>query len=114
MLDPQDVRVTSYLPHSGHGAGGMMVGMTTSGMIVHHIPTGIGVSCDSERSQYANKEKALKILEKLVKPELDWEALRAFYYARQSKGGYCRMGDNCVCGGDFPEDREGCFEWKSM
>lgn len=66
MLDPIDLRVTSYLPQSGHGAGGMTVGLTTSGVIVHHMPTGLGVSCDSERSQYANKEKALKILETLI------------------------------------------------
>lgn len=66
MLDPIDVRVTSYLPQSGHGAGGMTVCLTTSGIIAHHIPTGVGVSCDSERSQYANKERALLLLESLV------------------------------------------------
>lgn len=66
MINPQDLRVTSYLPQSGYGAGGMTVGMTTSGIIVHHMPTGLGVSCDSERSQYANKEKAIKILETLI------------------------------------------------
>uniref|UniRef100_A0AAU6VZS2 Peptide chain release factor 1 n=2 Tax=unclassified bacterial viruses TaxID=12333 RepID=A0AAU6VZS2_9VIRU len=65
-MNPSDLRVTSYLPQSGHGAGGMTVGMTTSGIIVHHIPTGLGVSCDSERSQHANKEKALSILETLI------------------------------------------------
>lgn len=66
MFEPHELRVTSYLPTSGHGAGGMTVGMTTSGIIVHHIPTGLGVSCDSERSQYANKEKAIALLEQLV------------------------------------------------
>lgn len=76
MIDPQDIRVTSYLPTSGHGAGGMTVGMTTSGVVVHHMPSGLGVSCDSERSQYANKEKALGILELMMKqhqhtPEAD-------------------------------------------
>jgi len=69
MLDPQDIRVTSYLPSSGHGAGGQMVGLTTSGVIVHHMPSGLGVSCDSERSQHANKEKALRLLEQLLNPE---------------------------------------------
>lgn len=68
MLEPHDIRVTSYLPQSGHGAGGMTVGITTSGVIVHHMPSGLGVSCDSERSQYANKEKALALLEGLVNP----------------------------------------------
>jgi hypothetical protein len=66
MIDPKDIRVTSYLPQSGHGAGGMTVGLTTSGMIVHHIPSGLGISCDSERSQWANKEKALQLLESLL------------------------------------------------
>jgi hypothetical protein len=69
MLDPLDLRVTSYLPQSGYGAGGQQVGLTTSGVIVHHIPTGLGVSCDSERSQYANKERAIKMLESLVNQE---------------------------------------------
>lgn len=66
MLNPHDLRITSYLPQSGHGAGGMTVGLTTSGITVHHIPSGIGVSCDSERSQHANKEKALQLLTSLV------------------------------------------------
>lgn len=66
MLDLQDVRITSYLPQSGHGAGGMTVGLTTSGIIVHHMPTGLGISCDSERSQHANKNKALALLESLL------------------------------------------------
>lgn len=66
MLDLQNIRVTSYLPQSGHGAGGMTVGLTTSGIIVHHMPSGLGISCDSERSQHANKVKALQLLESLV------------------------------------------------
>lgn len=66
MLDPQDLRVTSYLPQAGHGAGGMSVGMSTSGIIVHHIPSGLGISCDSERSQHMNKEKALQMLTSLL------------------------------------------------
>lgn len=66
MMKPEDIRVTSYLPQSWHGAGGMTVGLTTSGVIVHHIPSGLGISCDSERSQWANKEKALQLLESLL------------------------------------------------
>lgn len=64
---PQDLRITSYLPQSGHGAGGMQIGLNPSGIIVHHIPTGLGVSCDSERSQWANKEKAIKMLEHILR-----------------------------------------------
>jgi hypothetical protein len=61
-----DIRITSYLPQTGHGAGGMSVGLTTSGIIAHHIPSGLGISCDSERSQHANKEKAVQLLESLL------------------------------------------------
>jgi len=64
---PQDLRITSYLPQSGQGAGGMQIGLNPSGIIVHHIPTGLGVSCDSERSQWANKEKAIKMLEHILR-----------------------------------------------
>lgn len=81
MLDPYDLRITSYLPQTGHGAGGMTVGLTTSGIIVHHIPSGIGISCDSERSQHANKEKALQLLTSLV---LAMEAEK--YYTEIPKG----------------------------
>jgi peptide chain release factor 1 len=66
MIEPQDLRITSYLPQSGHGSGGMTVGLNPSGIIAHHIPSGVGVSCDSERSQHANKEKAVLLLELLM------------------------------------------------
>lgn len=64
---PQDLRITSYLPDQGFGAGGMRVGTIPQGIIVHHIPTGLGVSCDSERSQHANREKAIKMLEHVLR-----------------------------------------------
>lgn len=64
---PQDLRITTYLPQSGQGAGGMQIGLNPSGIIVHHIPTGLGVSCDSERSQHANREKAIKMLEHVLR-----------------------------------------------
>lgn len=79
MIDPYDLRVTSYLPQSGHGASGMTVGLSSSGIIVHHIPTGIGVSCDSERSQHANKDKALSILERLVGENMFQDSLSVLW-----------------------------------
>lgn len=66
MFEPHELRITTYLPQTGHGAGGQHVGLTTSGVIVHHIASGLGVSCDSERSQYANKERAINVLYGLV------------------------------------------------
>lgn len=87
MLDPYDLRVTSYLPHSGFGAGGQQVGLTTSGVIVHHMPTGLGVSCDSERSQHANKERAIQMLTSLVlaiESERQYSAEQEAFQARAS------------------------------
>lgn len=94
MLDPYDLRITSYLPQTGHGAGGMTVGLTTSGIIVHHIPSGIGISCDSERSQHANKEKALQMLTSLVlaiEAERQYDAEQEAFQARANIPGKVAM-----------------------
>ncbi len=83
-INPADLKIDYF---RASGAGGQHVNKTESAVRITHLPTGVVVECQDERSQYKNKDKAMKILRSKLYDALQQEQNEKIASERKSQVG---------------------------